>query len=51
MGNCACKTCRDQFEQGQRDMLAKCIVAVEAFDDVDEIPLIIAALRALQEKP
>ena len=35
----------------RRDMLAKCIAAVEAFDDSNEYPLVLAALRALQEKP
>ena len=34
----------------REDMLAKCIAAVETFDDVDQIQLILAALRVLQEK-
>lgn len=37
--------------EGQRIMLAKCFAVVEKFDDVDEIELIIADLRALQQKP
>ena len=45
------------YEQGQRDMLAKCIEAVEALDatysrtDDVIVPAALAALRALQEKP
>jgi hypothetical protein len=39
------------IDQVRQDMLAKCIAAVEAFDDVDEIHYILAALRALEEKP
>jgi hypothetical protein len=35
----------------REDMLAKCIAAVETFDDCNEILYILAALRALQEKP
>jgi hypothetical protein len=33
--------------EGQRIMFAKCFAVVEKFDDVDEIELIIADLRAL----
>jgi len=33
------------------DTIAKCIAAVERFDDCNEILCILAALRALQEKP
>ena len=39
------------YRDGQRDMLAKCIAAVEAFDDFNEYPLILAALQALEVKP
>lgn len=46
----------ENYKQGQRDMLAKCIAAVEewALENPYEHPSpnrIIAALRALQEKP
>lgn len=48
------------YEQGQADMLAKCIAAVEACgddkgyvysDNETGIEWAVAALRALQEKP
>ena len=66
MGNCACKTCRDQYQQGQRDMLAKCIAALEAYaedrltvtkkpnmseDITAALRVAVNRLRSLQEKP
>jgi len=45
--DCLC----DLIANVREDMLAKCIAAVERFDDCNEILLILAALRALQEKP
>jgi hypothetical protein len=47
-------TIQEALEQGQRDMLAKCIAAVEALDTPAPwigIVAALAALRALQEKP
>ena len=51
MGDCSCQCDCEFISKVREDMLTKCIVTVEKFDDVDEIELIIADLRDLQEKP
>lgn len=48
---------KDHYAMGQRDMLAKCIAAVEALDDGGDtdtryiLASTAATLRSLQEKP